>query len=101
MLFQVDGLEAHEEDTWLGRTVRIGEALIRLRDVVGRCAITTQNPDTGIPDLDTLRVLDEYRGLTSARELPFGVYGEVLEPGRVGVGDLAEPLELSLLDATA
>jgi uncharacterized protein YcbX len=101
MLFQVDGLQAHEEDTWLRRKIRIGEALVRLRGVVGRCAITTQNPDTGIPDLNTLRLLNEYRGMTPNRELPFGVYGEVREPGRVRVGDLAEPLELSLLDATA
>jgi uncharacterized protein len=101
MLFQVDGLEAHAEDTWLRRQVRIGEALIRLRGLVGRCAITTQNPDTGVPDFNTLRVLNDYRGLTTKRELPFGVYGEVLEPGRVRVGDLAEPLELSFLDATA
>src|SRR5262249_38267632 len=101
MLFQVDGLEAHAEDTWLRRQVRIGAALIRLRGLVGRCAITTQNPDTGVPDLNTLRVLNEYRGLTAKRELPFGVYGEVLEPGRVQVGDRAEPLELSRLDATA
>jgi uncharacterized protein len=101
MLFQVDGLDAHAEDTWLRRHVRIGEALIRLRGLVGRCAITTQNPDTGVPDFNTLRVLNEYRGLTAKRELPFGVYGDVLEPGRVSVGDLVEPLELSLLDATA
>ena len=101
MLFQADGLRAHEEDTWLRRKVRIGEVLVRFRGVVGRCAITTQNPDTGLPDFDTLRVLNAYRGLDAKRELPFGVYGEVLEPGRVRVGDLAEPLELSLLDATA
>jgi uncharacterized protein len=101
MLFQLDGLEPHGEDAWLRRQVRIGEALVRLRGLVGRCAITTQNPDTGIPDFNTLRVLNEYRGLTPKRELAFGVYGEVLEPGRVRVGDAAEPLELSLLDATA
>jgi uncharacterized protein YcbX len=101
MLFQVDGVEAHGEDAWLRRRVRIGEALVRLRGTVGRCAITTQNPDTGLPDFNTLRVLNEYRGLNARRELAFGVYGEVLEPGRVRVGDAVEPLELGLLDATA
>ena len=97
MLFQVDGLE----DAWLRRRIRIGDALVRLRGAVGRCAITTQNPETGVPDFNTLRVLNEYRGLNAKRELAFGVYGEVLEPGRVRVGDVAEPLELSLLDARA
>jgi len=101
MLFHVDGLEPHGEDAWLRRRLRIGEALVRFRGVVGRCAITTQNPDTGIPDFNTLRFLNDYRGLTAKRELPFGVYGEVLEPGRVRVGDTVEPLELSFLDATA
>jgi uncharacterized protein YcbX len=101
MLFQLDGLEPHGEDAWLRRRVRIGEALIRPRGVVGRCAITTQNPDTGIPDFNTLRFLNEYRGLTAKRELAFGVYGDVLEPGLVKVGDAAEPLELNVLDATA
>jgi uncharacterized protein YcbX len=101
MLFQLDGLEPHGEDAWLRRRIRIGEALVRFRGVVGRCAITTQNPETGVPDFNTLRFLNEYRGLTAKRELAFGVYGEVLEPGRVRVGDAAEPVELSLLDATA
>src|SRR5262249_62150249 len=101
MLFEVDGLDAHAEDTWLRRQVRIGDALIRPRGLVGRCAITTQNPDTGVPDFDTLRVLNDYRGLTAKREVPFGVYGEVLEPGRVRLGDRAQPLELRFLDATA
>ncbi len=87
MLFQLDGCRPHEEDEWLGRDVEIGEAAVRLHGTVGRCAITTQNPDSGVPDLDTLRVLERYRGLSAQRELDFGVYGEVLRPGRVRIGD--------------
>lgn len=101
MLFQVDGVDPHGEDLWRNRRLQIGEALVRIRGTVGRCAITTQNPETGIPDFDTLRVLKAYRGFNAKRELDFGVYGEVLEPGRVRVGDVLEPVELSLLDATA
>jgi uncharacterized protein YcbX len=100
MLFEVDGVEAHGEDAWLRRRLRIGDALVRLRGTVGRCAITTQNPETGVPDFNTLRVLNEYRGLRDG-QLDFGVYGEVLVPGRVRVGDAVEPLELSLVDTTA
>ena len=92
MLVTVDGVAAHEEDGWLGRRVRLGEALVRPLGRVGRCAITTQNPESGDRDLDTLRVLKEYRGLGPRRELDFGVYGEVLEPGRVRVGDPVEPV---------
>lgn len=91
MLFELDGCEPHEEDTWVKSRLRIGGAVVYLRHDVGRCAITTQNPDTGAPDLDTLRTIREYRGETAnesgKRHIPFGVYGEVVEPGRVAVGD--------------
>jgi len=91
MLFELDGCEPHEEDSWVKRQLRIGEAVVYLRNDVGRCAITTQNPDSGVPDLDTLRTIKAYRSETAnekgKKHLPFGVYGEVVEPGRVAVGD--------------
>ena len=92
MLFGVDGTAAHEEDEWLGRRVAIGEAVVRPRGNVGRCAVTTQNPDTGRPDFDTLKVLGGYRGSVPTTEpLPFGVWGEVVEPGKVRLGDDVTP----------
>lgn len=91
MLFELDGCAPHEEDDWVKRTVRIGDALVRIRGDVGRCAITTQNPDSGVPDFDTLRTIKAYRPETAnekgKKHLPFGIYGEVVEPGRVAVGD--------------
>jgi uncharacterized protein YcbX len=105
MLFELEGCKQHEEDAWARRHVRIGEALVYLRGDVGRCAITTQNPDTGVPDFDTLRTLNAYRPETAnekgKKHLPFGVYGEVIEPGNVAVGDPVEVVELSLLEQTA
>jgi uncharacterized protein YcbX len=105
MLFELDGCAAHEEDEWVKRTLRIGEAVVRIRGDVGRCAITTQNPDSGVPDFDTLRTIKAYRHETAnekgKRHLPFGVYGEVVEPGRVAVGDEVEVAELTLLDTPA
>jgi uncharacterized protein YcbX len=104
MLFELDGCEPHEEDGWVRRHLRIGEATVRMRGDVGRCAITTQNPETGEPDLDTLRTIFAYRGVTEneagQRHLPFGVYGEVTEPGRVTVGDPVEVLQLSPVGQT-
>ena len=94
MLFELDGCEPHEEDLWVKRRVRIGEALVYMRGDVGRCAITTQNPLTGVPDFDTLRTINEYRAETAnekgKKHLPFGIYGEVVEPGRVAVGARVE-----------
>jgi uncharacterized protein YcbX len=105
MLFELDVSEPHEEDGWVKHALRIGAAVVRLRGDVGRCAITTQNPETGVPDLDTLRTISSYRGFTANengdRHIPFGVYGEVLEPGRVALGDSVEVVDAKLLEQTA
>ena len=52
-----------------------------------RCAITTQDPDTGERDLDTLRTIISYRGLREGKHADFGVLGEVAQPGRIRLGD--------------
>jgi uncharacterized protein YcbX len=88
MLLGVDGVEAHEEDGWIGCRVRAGEAVVVPRGNVGRCAVTSYHPDTCERDLDTLHVLRDYRARVLTTEpLPFGVWGEVVEPGRVALGD--------------
>ena len=92
MLFGITGVEAHEEDGWVGRSVAIGGAVVRLHELVGRCAVTTQDPDTGVPDLDTLRILARYRPTDGEEPLPIGVWGGVEQPGVVRVGDGVEPL---------
>jgi MOSC domain-containing protein len=88
----VDGIAAHEEDAWLGRRVAVGEAVLVPRGNVGRCRVTCLGPETGVRDLQTLDVIDEYRaGVETTEPLPFGVWCEVAEPGRVAVGDPAGP----------
>jgi uncharacterized protein YcbX len=88
MNFGVDGLEPHEEDTWIGRRVQIGDAVVIPHGNVGRCVVTTQNPETAISDLDTLKGLAAYRREVETTEpLPFGVHAAVAQPGRVRVGD--------------
>ena len=88
MLIAVSGTEPHEEDTWIGGEVEIGEARVRVNGHVGRCAITTQSPETGVRDFDSLRAIKDYRGQNpETREIDFGVYGQVVQPGRVRVGD--------------
>jgi uncharacterized protein YcbX len=59
---------------------------------VPRCATTTRDPSTGERDFDTLRAIEAYRGRRDDKKIDFGVYARVLEPGRVKVGDLVEPL---------
>lgn len=100
MLFEIDGVDAHAEDEWLGTQVQVGDAVLVLNGDVGRCAITTQDPDTGVPDFDTLGTLAAYRREGRNERLPFGVYGAVAVPGRVRVGDTVTPLQQSLLATT-
>jgi MOSC domain-containing protein len=94
MLISVTGCAAHEEDEWIGRSVRVGDAVVRVLEEVDRCAVTTQDPVTGVPDLDTLRTIGFYRGIRRRRNknrIDFGVFGEVERPGRVRVGDAVDP----------
>ena len=52
------------------------------------CVDTSRHPENGTVDLPTLDLLRDYRGeLPTTEPLPFGIYGEVLEPGAVHVGD--------------
>jgi uncharacterized protein YcbX len=88
MNFGVEGIDAHEEDGWRGRRIQVGDAVVIPQGHVGRCVITTQNPDTGCTDLDTLKGLAAYRSTAETTEpLPFGIHAAVAEPGHVRVGD--------------
>jgi uncharacterized protein YcbX len=88
MLIEVDGLDAHAEDAWVGRAAGLGKARVRFQGHVGRCAITTRNPTTGAVDVPVLKLLGRYRRDEDTTEpVAFGIYGRVLEPGRVRVGD--------------
>jgi len=93
MLFELSGCEAHEEDTWEGQRFAVGEAIVQVGGPVDRCAVTTRDPDTGAVDLDTLRLIKNYRGQRPADgAILFGVYGCVEQPGRVRVGDAFTPV---------
>jgi hypothetical protein len=94
MLIEVDGTEAHGEDAWIGRRVRLGEtAVVRWHGNVGRCLVTGRDPDTGVPNLPTLDLLSEYRrDVDTTEPLPLGIYGEVVSPGVVRVGDAVTDL---------
>lgn len=87
MLFDVDGIAAHEEDEWIGREVRIGEATVAFNGDVGRCVVTSRHPETGIPDVPTLAALAAYRRDGRNEPLPCGIYGSVVVPGVVRIGD--------------
>src|SRR4051794_25392040 len=47
MLIELEGGAAHEEDTWVGCQIGLGEAVLRISKPVARCAMTTHDPETG------------------------------------------------------
>ena len=88
MLIGVSGVPAHTEDSWIGEQVHVGEAVLVPAGNVGRCAVTTVDPESGVSDFDTLAALAKYRGEKVTTEpLPFGVWARVAKPGRVRLGD--------------
>jgi len=93
MLINLQDADAHEEDTWVGRRIGIGGAVLRVTKPDARCAITTQDPDSGTRDLDTLRTIIGYRGLREGKHADFGVLADVVQPGRIRLGD-----DVTLLD---
>ena len=80
-----DELTAHGEDGWVGRWLRLGNAEVRVRGVVPRCAVIDLDPDLGGPDLGLMKALAAYR--MDGGEVGFGVDAEVTVPGVVGTGD--------------
>ena len=84
MTITIDGVDAWEEHGWGGRELAAGDAVLRVTEPVPRCAVTTRDPDSGRRDAPTLKRLAELRG---KRDVTFGVWCEVVAPGRVRVGD--------------
>jgi uncharacterized protein len=90
MLIEFSGAEPHLEDSWLGKILVIGDAVLRGAGSVKRCAATTRNPDSGAVDLQTLRIITSYRGRQDTVlgiGATFGVYADVVRAGTISVGD--------------
>jgi uncharacterized protein len=82
----LDGLEPWREFELVGRELRIGGATFAVRERITRCQATSVDPETGVPDADTLGALE-----AGWSHRDFGVCAEVVSGGRVAVGDPAEP----------
>jgi uncharacterized protein YcbX len=85
MTVTVDGLDAWAEHGWAGREVRLGpEVRLRVVDPVPRCVVTTTDPEDGARDVPVLHALARVRG---KGDVTFGVWCQVVAPGRVRRGD--------------
>ena len=79
------GAAAWAEHDWLGREVLIGGARLRITRRIPRCAATEVNPETAVRDANPVAELRAAFG-----HIDLGVYAEVLEGGRIGMGDAIE-----------
>jgi MOSC domain-containing protein len=71
----------YPEDDWVGCSLRIGGAVIRVDRRDTRCVIVDVNPGTGQPDAPVLKAAGRHHGASA------GVYGTTIQPGPVRVGD--------------
>lgn len=77
----VETAEPFEEETWLGREVRVGGVALRVVERIERCRMVDLE-QVGLPALEgLLRVVGAERALCA------GVYADVVDPGAVSEGD--------------
>jgi uncharacterized protein YcbX len=72
---------AYAEDAWVGATLRIGALRMRIDKRDQRCVVVNVDPSTGTRDPQILRTIAQ------ARQACLGVYGSVMTPATIGVGD--------------
>jgi uncharacterized protein YcbX len=84
------GVPGLAERSWPGKALRIGETLIGVHSVRGRCIVTTIDPDTGEQDLDVLRRIHRQFAGTMALNC------WVVHGGRIRVGQRADVVDLDV-----
>jgi uncharacterized protein len=78
----IEDAAAWSELDWVGKTLRIGDAVLRVEERTGRCAATNVDPRTGARDLTLPRSMQHAFGHEDC-----GVYARVIEAGTIAAGD--------------
>lgn len=80
----IGGVEGLAEREWVGRKMRIGEAIVEFAQLRERCVMTTYDPDTQKQNHEVLRhIVRKFNG-TMALDTA------VIQGGRIAVGDVVE-----------
>lgn len=83
----ISGVEGLAERDWPGARLQIGDAIIRLDSLRGRCHMTTVDPDTLEVDSRVLRdIVRRFDG-------QLALNADIDRPGRVSVGDPVKLLD--------
>jgi hypothetical protein len=69
------------EDAWVGSELQIGAVRLRIDKRDQRCAVVNVDPTTARRDPSVLRMIG------AARAACLGVYGSIVRPGRIAIGD--------------
>ena len=85
----IGGVDGLDERDWPGRELHIGEAVIRLDSLRGRCQMTTVDPDTLEVDPAVLRDIVKRFGNRLA------LNAEVVRAGKITVGDSVRLLKVA------
>lgn len=79
-----DGISEWDEFDWMGKDIRIGEAILRPIERTDRCPATHSNPETGKHDMDIMTALDSFG------HRDFSVRAEVIQGGAIEIGSKVE-----------
>jgi uncharacterized protein len=80
--FYFEGGRAWEEFDWLGREISIGRVRLKIVKQIVRCPATNVDPETAERDMNIPVSLQQ-----GFKHAFMGVYGEILNPGEVVIGN--------------
>ncbi|RED14374.1 MOSC domain-containing protein [Pontivivens insulae] len=83
----LDGMDPWQEWEWIGKNLRIGGAVLEVRERNTRCRATHADPMTGKDDVNVLSVLEQ-----GWDHRDFGVYAVCVQGGEIAVGDVVTVL---------
>ncbi len=81
LLLEAAGDTPYPEDAWVGSLLRIGDLRVRIDRRDQRCVVVNIDPVTASCEPAILRAI------ARERQSCAGVYGSIVQPGRISVGD--------------
>ena len=79
-----DGVPPWREVDFVGKTLNIGSAKLKILKMIDRCAATSVAPGAGVSDIDVVQILRRSFG-----HIDCGVYAQIDRGGRIARGDVA------------
>ncbi len=84
----IDGLDPWAEFDLVNKSLRIGDAVVKVKERIDRCAATNVNPESATRDMNIPKSLQQAFG-----HIECGVFATVEETGRIRKGD-----QITLID---